>query len=243
MIAFDHVGVDLEDRRNWRTRPSIHVVMGGHHIQVDAGQEFRLQCLEHKIEQVDTFILTHEHADHVFGMEDLRRFCTMKKGALPVYSHTAGLKRVHEVFHYAIAGKPKHSGYLALSLHEIGDVLEMPGGNIYTTLLPHGPVQTLGLVFEEQGSGKRFAYYTDCKSVPSEARQLACGVDVLVLDALYEKPHRSHMNIAEAIEVAEAIAAPMTYFTHMTYPVDHASVEAKLPPNIRLAYDGLRLTV
>lgn len=244
MIAFEHEAIDLRDRRNWRTRPGVHVVMDGHAVQIDAGQEFRLQCIEYAIEHIDTFILTHEHADHVLGMEDLRRFCTLRGNrALPVYSHPRGLQRVREVYPYAISDIPKYSGYSAFTLHEIGSELVTPGGKIMTTLLPHGGMETLGLIFEEASSGMRFAYYTDCKSVPAVARSLARGVDLLVLDALYYREHRSHMSIAQALEVAHDITAPMTYLTHLTYPVNHATLESELPPNIRVAYDGLRLSL
>ena len=242
MIAFEHEGVDLDDSRNWRSRPSIHVVMGGHHIQVDAGQEFRLQCIDNAIDRIDSFILTHEHSDHVLGMEDLRRFCTLKGGeALPVYSSPVGLQRVGEVFPYAIGERPTFGGYAAFSLREIGEVFETPGGTVRTVKLPHGTTQTLGLIFEEADTGKRFVYYTDCHEVPLEARELARGADVVVLDALYYKTHRAHMSVDQAVEVAQDIAAPLTYFTHLTYPVDHAKLERSLSKGIRVAYDGLKL--
>ncbi len=240
MIAFDHTAVNLEDPRNWRSRPSIHVIMDGHHIQVDAGQEFRIQCIQNKITAIDTFILTHEHADHVLGMEDLRRFCTiMGNVAIPVYSNAKGLQRIREIYPYAIMEKPLHAGYSAFSLHHFNNILHTPGGTIRSIELPHGDTKTLGLIFEEKSSNKRFVYYTDCKEVPAEACSLAKGADVVVLDALYYHPHRSHMSITEAILTAESIGAPMTYFTHFAYPVDHATLESSLPAHIRPAYDGL----
>lgn len=242
MIAHPEGGCDLANPRNWRTRCSIHVVMGGHAIQVDAAPELRLQCIHNHISQVDTFILTHGHADHVLGMDDLRRFCDQRGGeALTVYGTEEGLSRVRSIYPYAIGEKPAARGYPAFRLQLAGDVIELPGGRIRTTLLPHGPIDVLGLVFEEADSGKRFAYYTDCKSVPKAARKLAEGVDLLVLDGLRPQPHPSHMTIDEAVQTATEMAAPQTYLTHMTYLVDHAETEARLPRHVRLAYDGLRV--
>jgi phosphoribosyl 1,2-cyclic phosphate phosphodiesterase len=242
MIAHPEGGCDLANPRNWRTRCSIHVVMGGHAIQVDAAPELRLQCIHNHISQVDTFILTHGHADHVLGMDDLRRFCDQRGGeALTVYGTEEGLSRVRAIYPYAIGEKPAARGYPAFRLQLAGDVIELPGGRIHTTLLPHGPIDVLGLVFEEADSGKRFAYYTDCKSVPKAARKLAEGVDLLVLDGLRPQPHPSHMTIDEAVQTATEMVAPQTYLTHMTYLVDHAETEARLPRHVRLAYDGLRV--
>jgi phosphoribosyl 1,2-cyclic phosphate phosphodiesterase len=119
--------------------------------------------------------------------------------------------------------------------------IELPQGTIESTLLPHGGVNTLGLVFTEKSSGKKFTYYTDCKRVPREAVELARGSELVVLDGLRPDPHPSHMSISEAVAVAEEIGAPMTYLTHLTHATDHAAGEAALPPHVRLAYDGLRL--
>ena len=100
-------GCDLDNSKNWRTRTSIHVEMGGHHIQVDAAPEFRMQCIQNGLDRIDTFILTHGHADHILGMDDLRRFCDLNGGhALPVYSSEEGLQRIRQIYPYAILEKP-----------------------------------------------------------------------------------------------------------------------------------------
>ena len=122
-------------------------------------------------------------------------------------------------------------------------VLELEQGIIRSTLLPHGGVNVLGLVFEERSSGGKFVYYTDCKRVPAEARELAKGAHAIVLDGLRPEPHPTHLNIAEATKVARALGAPVAYLTHLTHAIDHGPFEATLPPGIRLAYDGLRLTL
>ncbi len=242
MIACDCAVCTSTDPRNRRTRQSIHVVMDGLHVQVDATSEFRVRCVEERVAWIDFFILTHGHADHVAGMDDLRRFCDLLGGtALTVYSTEEGMGRMRSIYPYAILDRPLVKGYAAFNLQPMPGRLDLPQGTIESTSLPHGGVNTLGLVFTERSSGRKFTYYTDCKSVPSAAVELARGSDIVVLDGLRPLPHPSHMTIDEAVTVAGEIAAPLTYLTHLTHLSDHATTEATLPPSVRLAYDGLRL--
>jgi len=242
MIACHCAVCTSADPRNHRTRASIHVVMDGLHVQVDAAPELRLQCVREGIERADLFILTHGHADHVAGMDDLRRFCDLLGGeAITVYTTDEGMARVLAMFPYAISERPISKGYAAFKLVDLPPVLDLPQGTIHSTLLPHGGVNTLGLVFTERSSGKKFAYYTDCKRVPREALALARGADAVVLDGLRPLPHPSHLSIDEAVAVAREIGAPRTLLTHLTHLSDHATLAAALPPGIEPAFDGLRL--
>ncbi len=243
MIACDCPVCTSPDARNRRTRACIHVVMDGLHVQVDAAPEFRLQCLREDVRQLDFFILTHGHADHVVGMDDLRRFCDLIGGnALTVYATDEGMARVLAIFPYAIAERPLTRGYAAFKLTPMPEVLELPQGTIRSTLLPHGGINTLGLVFEEKSSGKRFVYYNDCKRIPREAVALALGADAVVLDGLRVEAHPSHMNIEEACAAAAEIRGKATWVTHLTRGIDHATWSEKLAPRgVQLAYDGLRI--
>lgn len=244
MIGCDCAVCTSPDPRNRRTRASIHVVMDGLRVQVDATPEFRLQCLAQKIDRMDFFILTHGHADHITGMDDLRRFCDQKGGeALTVYSTDEGIGRVLAIFPYAIAERPMAKGYAAFKLELMPPVLELPQGTIQSTLLPHGGLNTLGLIFTERSSGKKFAYYTDNKRLPQEAVALARAADAVVLDGLRPLPHPTHMSIPEALDVAGEIGARQTWLTHLTHLSDHAETELELPAGVKLAYDGLRLSL
>src|SRR4051812_43502949 len=162
MIACHCAVCTSTDPRNQRTRASIHVVMDGLHVQVDAAPEFRLQCLRERIDKTDFFILTHGHADHIMGMDDLRRFCDLLGGtALTVYTTGEGRTRVNAMFPYAIAERPISRGYAAFKIVDMPAILDLPQGSIASTMLPHGAINTLGLVFTERSSGRRFVYYTD----------------------------------------------------------------------------------
>ena len=242
MIACDCAVCTSADPRNQRTRASIHVEMDGLHVQVDAAPEFRLQCIREKITKLDFFILTHGHADHIAGMDDLRRFCDLLGGvALTVYSTGEGIERTRAMFPYAMGDRPAAKGYAAFKLTPMPPVLELPQGTIHSTILPHGGVSTLGLVFTERSSAKKFVYYTDCKSVPPAAIALARGAVAVVLDGLRPTAHPSHMTIGEAVVVAREIGAPQTWLTHLTHTSEHAALTASLPAGIAPGYDGLRL--
>ena len=242
MIACDCSVCTSGDPRNRRTRAAVHVVMDGLHVQVDAPPEFRLQCVRENIRRLDVFILTHGHADHIAGMDDLRRFCDLIGGsALDVYTTEEGMSRVLAMYPYAMAERPIARGYAAFKLVDMPLLLELPQGTIRSTLLPHGGINTLGLVFTERSSGKRVVYYTDCKRVPSEAVELARGADVVILDGLRPEPHRSHLSIAEACAVAKEIGSAETWLTHLTHLTDHGPDGALLPSGVKFAYDGLRL--
>jgi phosphoribosyl 1,2-cyclic phosphate phosphodiesterase len=244
MIACSCAVCSSKDPRNHRTRASIHVVMDGLHIQVDAAPELRLQCVRERIAKADLFILTHGHADHIAGMDDLRRFCDLLGGnALTVYTTQEGMSRVLSMFPYAMAERPIAKGYAAFKLVEMPATVSLPQGTIQATLLPHGSVNTLGLVFVERSSGKKFVYYTDCKSLTEEAIALARGADAVALDGLRPLPHPSHMSISEAVAYAGTIGARQSWLTHLTHLNDHEELAASLPSSIRPAFDGLRLTL
>lgn len=243
MIGCDCEVCVSEDPRNCRYRTHIHVEMGGLNIQVDAAPEFRLRAIEMKIPKVDLVLLTHGHADHIQGFDDLRRYCEGRDGeAIPVYSTDEGLQRLHDVYPYAMRDRAVFKTYPAFRGIKMPRVLDLgDAGKIYSTVQAHGNFQSLGFVFEEGGAGRRFAYFTDCSFVSEEAEALAKGAEVAVLDGLRPRRHPSHMSIDEATEAAGRIGAKRSYLIHMTHHIDHEKVDTQLPSGVNLSYDGLTL--
>ncbi|MBJ7494125.1 MAG: MBL fold metallo-hydrolase [Opitutales bacterium] len=245
LVAHDNPGLDLSNSKNWRTRTSVHVMIEGHHVQVDAAPEFRMQCLVNRVNEIDSFILTHGHADHVLGMDDLRQFCNNNGKAMPVYTTAQGKLRIEAIYPYAI-GALASPGYIELDVSLFPKELKLPGGGIVTsTVLPHGSESTLGLIFYEPSTGKKFVYYTDCKTLTREAIALAQDCDVAILDGLRPNFHPTHMTIGKACEMSVEINAKQAYITHMTYQTDYGKwPESELAiayPKVGLCYDGQRI--
>jgi phosphoribosyl 1,2-cyclic phosphate phosphodiesterase len=216
--------------------------MDGLHVQVDAAPEFRIQCVREGVDALDVFILTHGHSDHLMGMDDLRRFCDMRGGeALAVHTTPEGRARVEAIYPYAMVQKAAVRGYPAFWLVDMPAVMDLPQGTISSTPLPHGETVTLGLVFMERSTGRKFTYYTDCKRLTQEAIDLARGSDAVVLDGLRPQPHPSHMSIDEAVQAGMGLGAKAIWLTHLTHLTDHAAAEAALPAGYKLAHDGLRI--
>ena len=245
MIGCDCAVCTSPDPRDRRTRASVHVVMDGLRIQIDATPEFRLQVIRSRIPAIDLFILTHGHADHILGMDDLRRYCDGREdGTIPVYCSEEGEERVRAIYPYALKPRgEKPDGYARFDLRRMPARLELPQGVIESTPLPHGRIETLGLVFTERSSGRRFAYYTDCKTVPPAAQALAQRADLLLLDGLRPSPHPTHQSIPEALEMVRVISARNAYLTHIAHAVAHAEENELLGPAARFAEDGMRLVV
>jgi len=240
MIGCDCDICRSEDPRDKRLRTAIYVRTPETAIVVDTPPDFRTQCLRAGISRLDAVVYTHSHTDHTSGFDDLRRFCEVNGGKLPVYAAPAVMDDLRVRFSFAFGTITPPPNYMNpvprvfTSPFEIGDIQITP------VALPHGRSDTSGFVFTWRGE-KRLAYFTDCGAVPAEALVAATGAKVLVLDTLRWRPHPTHLSVDQATEVAQSIMPPQTLLTHLSHDLGHTATEAALPPGIALAYDGLQL--
>ena len=227
------------DPRDRRSRPSIYVeVEGGPAILVDTSTDLRQQALTHRISRVDAILFTHSHADHIMGLDDVRRFNVMQSGAIPAYADERTASDLRRTFAYVFnPPSEKGGGIPQLSLTTIDGRFNIGGVGIQPVPLFHGTRPILGF---RLGS---FAYLTDCNRLADEAWSLIEGVDILILDALRHRPHPTHFSVAEALQVVERAKPRQTYFTHICHDLPHEGTNAALPPGVALAYDGLELTI
>jgi phosphoribosyl 1,2-cyclic phosphate phosphodiesterase len=229
---------DSTDPRDKRTRPSVVISYEGLRVLVDVTPELRVQCVGQHVDSIDAVVLTHAHADHVMGMDDLRRFNAIKNGPLDVWGDEPTHAAVTRCFGYAFAEPDPASKLFRPRL--VRRMIEGPfeiGPMRWTPIrLFHGQMPVLGFRVG------RLAYCTDVNRIPEESYPLLEGLDVLVLDALTHKPHATHFSLDEAVAQTARIKAGRTYFTHIAHSLGHAETNAQLPPGVELAYDGLRVT-
>ncbi len=230
------------DPRDRRSRSGALVQERDRTVLIDTPPELRLQLLAAQVGHVDAVLYTHEHADHLNGIDDLRVFSVRARKPLPCYGPAETLQRVREGFRYIFddevpafegTSKPK----LELRPLEPGVPTEVAGLPVLPLAFDHGFLRVFGYRFGPIG------YITDVKSVPEAVRARLHGLKLLVLNALWWRSHPTHLSIGEAIETAQAIGAERTYLTHLTHETGHAELAAQLPPGILPAYDGLSIEV
>ena len=227
------------DPRDSRLRPSIYVDVPGHaRLLVDTTPDLRQQALRYGIRHVDAILFTHSHADHILGLDDIRRFNHLHKRPMPCYANGFAWDVIKRVFYYSFDGQPRLGGGVPMiEAHEITGPFALGGVRIVPVPLWHGHMPILGFRFGN------VAYLTDTNRIADGSWELIAGVETLVLDALRDKPHTTHFNIAEALAVVERVAPRRALFTHIAHDLGHAATNARLPAGVELAYEGLVLDV
>lgn len=204
-------------------------------VLVDTAPELRMQAVANRVRRIDAIVYTHAHADHLMGLDDVRRFNTLKRGPLDVWADETTHAILEQIFRYAFREPDPESTLYRPHLNS--RLIQGPfaiGGRRWTPIrLIHGNRPVLGF---RVGN---LAYCTDVSEIPAESMELLGGLEILVLDALQHRKHPTHFTIAEALEVVAKLKPRRTYFTHMSHNVLHARDSGSLPANVFFAYDGL----
>ena len=226
------------DPRDQRLRSSIYLETPECAFVVDTGPDFRTQALRENIRRVDAVVFTHSHTDHVMGFDDLRRF-SYTRGYMPVYAPAETMRDLQRIFQFAFNTPNPVPYYLKPEPHVIDGPFKL-GETLITPLpVPHGDSMVNGYLFS-RASQKLVAYLSDCSAVPDGIVALIANVKVLIIDALRDKPHPTHLSVGQALEVSKRVRPETTYFTHIGHDLPQ-SAESRLPRNVRVAYDGLKL--
>jgi phosphoribosyl 1,2-cyclic phosphate phosphodiesterase len=236
VIGSTHPVCLSDDPRDKRLRVSVHFKVKDQSIVVDCGPDFRQQMLTNGISKLDALLFTHEHADHTAGLDDLRPFF-FKQGKLQTFM----TERVHEAlkerFNYIFTTGKKYPGVPDLDVELFDhDKFNVDDVEITPIEADHGFLPVYGFRIGD------VAYMTDVKTIPDPEKEKLKDLDVLIINMLREEPHKSHLNLEEAIELIDELKPKRTYFTHISHHLGfHAEVQEKLPENVYLAYDNLKI--
>ena len=225
---------DSNDPRDKRTRASILVESGGQRILVDTSTDLRSQALREKIPHIDAVLLTHTHADHIHGIDDLRGFHFLHRRIIPCYGSAETMKKVTSSFAYIFEGLCAEGYAPLMEPFTVDAAFEVFGCSIIPVPIKHGSFNATGYRFGNA------AYLTDCSAIPEPSLALLQGLDLLIIDALRYSPHPNHFNIEGALQVVQTLRPRRTLLTHLTHEVHHKD-GARLPAGVEFAYDGMMI--
>ncbi len=240
-IGCDCAVCHSEDPKDRRTRPSVMIEWDGHRIVIDSGPDFREQAVREGIDRLDAVLYTHGHADHILGLDDLRPLTYPRVTGgkrLPLYATAETSRILQSVFKYVFDDNYKYGGLAKVELKEITEPFEVLDLKVIPVPVMHGPDNEI--IGYRIG---RFAYLTDFSAVPDNSIEMLQGVDVVFLDALRHEPHPTHSTVENSLKIAARIGAAQTLFTHISHDLAHEQTNQTLPPEVRLAYDGLRIEI
>jgi phosphoribosyl 1,2-cyclic phosphate phosphodiesterase len=221
------------DPRNRRLRPGARLELPGASVLVDTPTDLREQCLRFGVDRVDAVVFTHAHADHIFGLDDLRVFNFRQGGVIACYGAAPTLAALRRVFAYAFEQGQEGGGKPRIELLPVDGRFAVAGVDFVPIPVWHGETPVLGYRVG------RFAYVTDCSRLPPASEELLGGLDVLVLGALRYRPHPTHMTIAMACELVSRLRPRRAVLTHLAHEVDHGAPRWALPEPVEFGYDGL----
>ena len=228
-----------DDSRDKRLRPSILIRYDGRGVLIDTTPDFRQQALRAKIDRLDAILFTHSHADHIMGLDDVRPFNFRQRGVIPIFGAEDTLEAIKTSFRYIF----RDNAGTATAIPKLdatvltGEPFDLFGLRITPIPVIHGKATIYGFRFGDA------AYLTDHSEIPESSLKLLHGLDVLFLDALRYKPHPTHSTVERSLRYVEMLTPRRAWFTHICHDLQHDRTESQLPPNVRLAYDGLDITV
>ena len=239
MIGCECATCHSTDPRDTRLRPSIYLdVADGPAILVDTSTDLRQQALTHRLTRVDAILFTHSHADHIMGLDEVRRFNMLQRTAIRAFADARTEADIRRTFSYVFdPPAQKGGGVPQIELTTIHGPMEIGGVAVTPVPIWHGQRPILGFRFGN------FAYLTDCSGIPEESYPLLEALDVLVLDALRHRPHPTHYTVEQALTAIDRIKPRRALLTHICHDLPHAATNESLPPHVQLAHDGLELAV
>jgi phosphoribosyl 1,2-cyclic phosphate phosphodiesterase len=227
-----------DNPKNKRLRSSCLFEVDGKNIIIDTGTDFRQQALIHNIPYVDAVLYTHDHADHVHGIDDLRPYNVWQKGPIPAFGHPSVIDRLVKKFKYIFAPMEDYPSMVPqLTPMPVEGKFEAAGIPVQMIPCRHGTQMTYNYRIGNA------AWLTDTNGIPPESMELLKGLEVLFVDGLRLKPHPTHFHLEETLKAAQAVGAKKTYLIHLTHDYDHDLFNKSLPANVELAYDGLTITI
>ena len=225
------------DPHDQRMRPSVLLSYGGRNVVIDTTPDFRYQAIRARIDRLDAVLFTHGHADHIMGLDDVRPFNFKQKSVVPVYGSRDTLETLRRQFSYIFDEAQPGSTLPLIELREIDGPFDLFGTTIVPVPAMHGTQPVLGFRFGQS------AYLTDFSSVPEPSKALLRNLDDFILDALRYVPHPTHSNVEQSLALVDELKPKRAWFTHICHDLGHAQTNARLPQNVRLAYDGLQIEV
>lgn len=226
-----------QDPRDKRLRSSVLIHVGGENFVIDSGPDFRQQMLRAEVKSLRAVLFTHEHKDHLAGLDDVRAFNFRENRDMEVFCTPAVEQALHREFHY-IFSADKYPGIPNVNVNLIGDQpFALPNGTpVVPVTVMHYKMPVLGFRFGD------FTYITDAKTVSEAEKAKLKGTKILIVNALHQSPHISHFNLAEALEFIAEIGPERAYLTHISHLFGkHEEIQELLPPNVFPAYDGLEI--
>lgn len=230
------------DPRDNRTRTGLLIEHEGRTLQIDISADFRQQMLREKIGRLDALMITHAHADHILGLDDIRPF-NFRQGEIPVYASESTWKRVSRVFYYIFSPPPNYVGGGLPKIRR--EVIDGPFDVIGLRVTPfpviHGSMEVTG--FRISDGRVEMAFITDCNRIPESSLELLHGLDLLIIDALRYKPHSTHLHLEQTLAYIDHLKPRRSLLTHMGHDFKHAVARSHLPPGVEMAFDGLQIVL